>query len=118
VSLIYFFCHGNQPRIGDPNTYLAVGNDGAITAQDFIGWLTGWRKALKRRIWDAVRPLVFINACHSLAVEPETLVSYLDAFVTWGHAAGVIGTEVKVAQPGWAAAAAASWSPSRSRARL
>jgi hypothetical protein len=99
VSLVYFFCHGNRPHIGDPNTYLAVGNDEAITAPDFIGWLAGWRKALKRRIWDAVRPLVFINACHSLAVEPETLVSYLDAFVTWGHAAGVIGTEVKVAQP-------------------
>jgi len=46
-----------------------------------------------------VRPLIFVNACHSLAVEPETFVSYLDAFITDGHAAGVIGTEVKVAQP-------------------
>ena len=54
--------------------------------------------ALKKSFWNDVRPLIFINACHSLAIEPETLVSYLDAFVGRGHAAGVIGTEVKVSQ--------------------
>jgi hypothetical protein len=99
LSLVYFFCHGNRPRIGDPNTYLAVGNDEAIKAEDFVSWVEMWTDELHRPIWGDVRPLIFINACHSLAIEPETLVSYLDAFVTWGHAAGVIGTEVKVAQP-------------------
>jgi hypothetical protein len=45
-----------------------------------------------------VRPLVFINACHSLEINPTTLISYLQAFVGLAHAAGVIGTEVKVQQ--------------------
>lgn len=98
LSLVYFYCHGGRASDADPNTYLCVGNNEPITAQDFIGWLKSWREAYNKRIWSDVRPLVFINACHSLAIEPETLVSYLDAFVTWGHAAGVIGTEVKVAQ--------------------
>jgi CHAT domain len=99
LSLVYFFCHGNRLHIRDPNIYLAVGNDEAISADDFISWFERWANELARPIWGDVRPLIFINACHSLAIEPETLVSYLDAFVTWGHAAGVIGTEVKVAQP-------------------
>lgn len=98
VALIYFFCHGNRRNVLDPNVYLAVGNDEAITAQDFKAWLKRWRNKLKRWIWSEVRPLIFVNACHALAVEPETFVSYIDAFITDGHAAGVIGTEVKVAQ--------------------
>jgi hypothetical protein len=99
VALIYFFCHGDRSHVGDPNIYLAVGKNEAITAKDFIGWLKTWRTKLKRWIWGDVRPLVFINACHSLAIEPETFVTYVDAFITAGHAAGVIGTEVQVAQP-------------------
>lgn len=51
-----------------------------------------------KRVWDKVRPLVFVNACHSLDIRPDTLLSYLDAFVGAAHAAGVIGTEVKVDQ--------------------
>jgi kumamolisin len=98
LSLVYFFCHGHRPRAGDPDTYLAVGNDEAITADDFIAWVDTWTQESRRQIWGDVRPLIFVNACHSLAIEPETLVSYLDAFVTWGHAAGVIGTEIKVDQ--------------------
>lgn len=99
LSLVYFFCHGKRPWVGDPNTCLAVGNDESISAEDLTAWFDIWANELRRRIWGDIRPLIFINACHSLAIEPETLVSYLDAFVTWGHAAGVIGTEVKVAQP-------------------
>jgi hypothetical protein len=53
---------------------------------------------LRKIFWDKVRPLIFINACHSLAIEPATLVSFLQAFVGRGQAAGVIGTEVKVEQ--------------------
>jgi hypothetical protein len=100
LSLVYFFCHGQRrPGFRDPNIYLAVGNDEEISADDFTSWVEMWNDDLGRPIWGDVRPLIFVNACHSLAIEPETLVSYLDAFVTWGHAAGVIGTEVKVAQP-------------------
>jgi hypothetical protein len=49
-------------------------------------------------VWDTVRPLVFINACQSADILPETLLSYVDAFVGGGGAAGMIGTEVMVHQ--------------------
>ena len=98
LPFVYFFCHGERLNIADPNTYLGVGNREKITAGDFIGWTGEWYDSLHKQIWDAVRPLVFINACHALAIEPETLVSYLDAFVGRGCASGVIGTEVKVEQ--------------------
>ena len=98
VALVYFFCHGKRQNVIDPDTYLAVGNDEPITAHDFEGWLKVWRAKLNRWIWSDVRPLIFINACHSLAIEPKTFVTYLDAFITHGHAAGVIGTEVDVPQ--------------------
>jgi hypothetical protein len=98
LPFIYFFCHGNKLNVVDPNTWIAVGNNEAITTGDIIGWPQIWYSALKKSFWNDVRPLIFINACHSLAIEPETLVSYLDAFVGRGHAAGVIGTEVKVSQ--------------------
>jgi hypothetical protein len=98
LPFVYFYCHGERLNIADPNTYLGVGNHETITAGDFIGWTDVWYDSLHKKIWDAVRPLVFINACHALAIEPETLVSYLDAFVSRGRASGVIGTEVKVEQ--------------------
>ncbi len=53
---------------------------------------------LGRRPWKTSQPLVFINACHSLEIHPETVVGYVDAFVASGQAAGVIGTEARVNQ--------------------
>ncbi len=97
LPLVYFYCHGEQKNIADPDTWLGVGNREAITAKDFIGWVVVWQRKGKQ-IWDKVRPLVFVNACHSVAIFPNTLLSYLDAFVSTAHAAGVIGTEVKVHQ--------------------
>jgi CHAT domain len=97
LPLVYFYCHGERLNAADPNTYLGVGNREQITAGDLIGWIKTWRRRGKK-IWDSVRPLVFINACHSLEINPDTLVSYLSAFVGTARAAGVIGTEVKVHQ--------------------
>src|SRR5262249_11479326 len=89
LPLVYFYCHGERLNAADPNTYLGVGNREPITAGDLIGWIKTWRKRGKK-IWDSVRPLVFINACHSLEINPDTLVSYLSAFVGTARAAGVI----------------------------
>jgi hypothetical protein len=98
LPFVYFYCHGVRLNDADPNTSLGVGKNEIITTSDFTGWTKRWYSSLNKLIWDAVRPLVFINACHSLAIEPETLVSYLQAFVSRGRAAGVIGTEVQVEQ--------------------
>lgn len=98
LALLYFYCHGERRSAADPDVYLSVGRDEPLPAPEFIGWLDVWRRRDRLKVWDGVRPLVFVNACHSAAIYPETLVSYLDAFVGRAHAAGVIGTEVKVHQ--------------------
>jgi hypothetical protein len=99
LPVVYFYCHGEKPYDddADPNTYLGVGNNESIKATEFQGWVQTWLIE-KKVIWNKIRPLVFVNACHSLEIHPETLVSYLDAFVGTARAAGVIGTEVKVQQ--------------------
>ncbi len=100
LPFIYFYCHGERQRPGrGGDTYLGVGLREAIAANDFQGWVDNWRLFENRVVWDRIQPFIFLNACHSLEVSPETLVSYLDAFIGKGRAAGVIGTEVRVRQP-------------------
>jgi hypothetical protein len=97
LSLAYFYCHGEYAKVGDPNTYLQIGHGETITPADFGGWIDQWIDVLSgTRPWEKTRPLVFINACHSLEINPDTVSSYVEAFVASGHAAGVIGTEVRV----------------------
>jgi hypothetical protein len=96
LPFIYFLCHGARDTDADPDTYLSIGDQEKIRARDFIDWVQEWFLNDDRVVWDKIRPLIFINACHSLEISNKTLVSYLDAFLTTGHAAGVIGTEVRV----------------------
>jgi len=107
TPLVYFYCHGERPGISAPGvpsairreqTYLGIDGNETLTPTDIAGWVLQWRRDEGRRVWDRVRPLVFINACHSAEINPDTLVSYLDAFVGTANAAGVIGTEVRVNQ--------------------
>jgi hypothetical protein len=98
LPIAYFYCHGDKPpRRNSPDTWLAVGENDVISSSDIIGWVKGAR-IQGRKMWDKVRPLVVINACHSLDMEPETLLSYVDAFVGTANAAGLVGTEVRVPQ--------------------
>jgi caspase domain-containing protein/CHAT domain-containing protein len=97
LPLVYFFCHGEKLNAASSDTYLGIGRNEKITADDFNGWVKSWREG-GQQVWDRVRPLIFINACHSVEINPDTLVSYLGAFVRTARAAGVIGTEVKVHQ--------------------
>lgn len=97
LPVVYFYCHGDKDQIGGPDTYLSVGDKEQIKATELID-LFDMGFAENKVIWDQVRPLVLINACHSLEISPATLVSYVDAFVGGGNAVGVIGTEVKVPQ--------------------
>ena len=97
LPVVYFYCHGDKDQIGGPDTFLSVGDKEQIKATELID-LFDTAFAENKVIWDRVRPLVLINACHSLEISPATLVSYVDAFVGGGNAVGVIGTEVKVPQ--------------------
>jgi hypothetical protein len=98
LPIVYFYCHGERPLPNSTETYLGVGQQERITAIDFQNWVKDWLLRERKRVWNEVRPLIFINACHSIEISPDTLVSYLDAFVGAAHAAGVIGTEVRVNQ--------------------
>lgn len=100
TPLVYFYCHGERPSPqSTANTVLGVGKRQKLYPQDFNAWLMEWWDYGEgRKIWDEVRPLIFINACHSLEINPDSLVTYLDAFIESAHASGVIGTEVRVHQ--------------------
>jgi hypothetical protein len=96
LPFLYFLCHGQRDN-EEAATMLGVGKRERISPADINGWIDV-ALARNRRVWDDPQPLVFINACESLAITPDDIVDYLDAFVGKGHAAGVIGTEVRVDQ--------------------
>lgn len=97
LGVLYFYCHGQREK-DHAETYLAVGRNDALPPGDYLGRVDEWLDEMGHRPWEATQPLVFINACHSLDIRPETTISYVDAFVASGRAAGVIGTEVRVDQ--------------------
>ena len=99
LHLVYFYCHGNYPDQTGGDTYLGIGNRETLTGPDFESWRTEWWRQERIKVWDKIRPLIFINACHSVDIEPDSLVSLLKSFVGRAGAAGVIGTEVRVNQP-------------------
>ena len=98
LHLVYFYCHGNYPGQTGGDTYLGIGNKEMLTGPDFESWRTEWWRQERIKVWDKIRPLIFINACHSVDIEPDSLVSLLRSFVGRAGAAGVIGTEVRVNQ--------------------
>ena len=53
----------------------------------------------KKIRWDITRPLVFINGCHTTALEPEQAIEFISPFIENANAAGVIGTEITIFEP-------------------
>ena len=93
AHLVYFYCHGG---LADGLPYLALGEDGGPPfTSDMIRAYS--------IVWEVPRPLVFINGCHTVAVEPEQAFNFVSRLVETAGAAGVIGTEISnfedVAQP-------------------
>jgi Peptidase family C25 len=87
--LVYFYCHGGSTApMGVP--FLELGPQGS----------TGLNRSFldsEEIKWEHhPRPVVFINGCHTTALEPETLSSLVGAFVEDAKAIGVVGTEVTV----------------------
>ena len=101
LPLIYFYCHGRTAKLGDTGVdlltpYLEIGQGEKLGTGDLNAWAAAgqWR----RERWREVPPLVFINGCHTAALSPEQLITFVNAFAG-AEAAGVIGTETAVAQP-------------------
>lgn len=88
-QVVYFYCHGGLTDKGAP--YLLLGDKGG-------DWFV--RSNLRRRVrWEKVRPLVFINGCHTTQLTPERALDFVSGFVQTSNAAGVIGTEITIFEP-------------------
>lgn len=87
--LVYFYCHGGLDG-NEPYIRVGPGNGPRLTEAVLRS---------KRIQWNQPRPLVFINGCHTTALEPEQALEFVSSFVTLANAAGVIGTEITVFEP-------------------
>lgn len=93
--LVYFYCHGGVKANGTP--YIQVGSEtgrGRITRSNLR--VRGIRWGVET---GEPRPLVFINGCHTTALEPEVALDFVSAFVENAAASGVIGTEITILEP-------------------
>jgi hypothetical protein len=85
--VVYFYCHGGLQRDAP---YLQVGSPqdpGRILPSN----LTAYKIA-----WENPRPLVFLNGCHTTAVQPLQALDFVSRFVAKCNCAGVIGTEITI----------------------
>jgi hypothetical protein len=98
LPFVYFYCHGERRHAKDPNVVLSVGQKDKISPHTLVSWVMTWFRRSDKVVWENVKPLILVNACHSIAIEPDTFVNYVEAFMGTANAAGVIGTEVKVHQ--------------------
>jgi len=89
-QVVYFYCHGGLTPEKFP--YLSVGPPGEsrLTRSNLRDYEIRWRD---------VRPLVFINGCHTTALTPEAAIDLVSGFVETSHAAGVVGTEITIFEP-------------------
>lgn len=83
--LVYFYCHGGLTT--DETPYIKVGAQGQEGRISHVN--------LEDCLWTQPRPLVFINGCHTAALDPEHAFDLLTRFV-YMNAAGVIGTEITI----------------------
>ena len=89
AEIVYFYCHGG---VLEDVPFIQVGarTERGIT-RDLLR-----SEAIE---WSSPRPLVFINGCHTTALEPEMAIEFVSALVETSGAAGVIGTEITVFEP-------------------
>jgi hypothetical protein len=87
--LVYFFCHGGVAK-NVPYIQVGAPTERGITRDNL---------RFKQIRWDDSHPLVFINGCHTTALEPEVALELVSAFVENARASGVVGTEITIFEP-------------------
>jgi hypothetical protein len=88
-QVIYFYCHGGE---ADEVPYILVGDprtETGITADNLNAYDIYWEPPRPQ-------PLVFINGCHTTALEPDKALDFVTGFVRTSEAAGVVGTEITI----------------------
>jgi hypothetical protein len=86
--LVYFYCHGGLSA--DKKFYLSIGapGDGSYIVPSNLDVYVSWE--------EPPHPLVFINGCHTTAMDADTTLEFVTEFVQVIQACGVIGTEITV----------------------
>jgi len=84
--IVYFYVDGGR---SGTVPWLGIGQGERLQPTDL--------RALRVR-WHVPRPLVFINGCHTVNLEPEAMLDFVRAFAG-AHAAGVVGTEITLVEP-------------------
>ena len=89
THVVYFYCHGGLEQ---DVPFIKVGplTEEAITSVTLLN---------ERIRWEEPRPLVFLNGCHTVGLEPEQALEFVSALVRRAQAAGVVGTEITVFEP-------------------
>jgi hypothetical protein len=87
--IVYFYCHGG---FKNDKPFIKVGaeSEKGISPIDFATF------EIK---WDNPQPVVFVNGCHTIAMDPRLILDFASTFVISLHAAGVIGTEITIFEP-------------------
>jgi HEAT repeat protein len=87
--LVYFYCHGG---LDHDAPYLQVGRPPSpemILPSNMVEYV----------YWQNPRPLVFLNGCHTTAVDPLKALQFISPLVEECQCAGVIGTEITIFEP-------------------
>lgn len=89
-QVAYFYCHGGLTDKNMPYLRLGDKND---------DWFMRSNLLARDIYWDKIRPLVFINGCHTTQITPERALDFVSGFIETSGAAGVIGTEITIFEP-------------------
>ncbi len=93
AHVVYFYCHGEVIDAGgaaSPCIIVGPKNSAPIERANL-------RDEVGR--FSSPRPLVFINGCHTTALEPEAAIDLVSGFIERVNASGVIGTEITMFEP-------------------
>lgn len=88
AQVLYFYCHGG---VSQNTPYIQVG----ALSEPGIERSTLRQKGIRWSI-PRPRPLVFVNGCHTVDVEPEVAIEMVSGFVRRAGASAVIGTEITI----------------------
>jgi hypothetical protein len=97
-EIAYFLCHGEYDAT-KVEPYLGIGlRDASPAHRVYPNELLAWARTPPRKQWWDRRPLIFINGCHTSALMPNDILSFVETFGILG-ASGVIGTEISIRLP-------------------
>ena len=94
-QVVYFYCHGVTIKQDAQTSIPAL----MIGSQNTPGFFDTSNFRARRIRWPQARPLVIINGCHTTDISPDQALSFVQTFIEYVEAAGVIGTQITIFEP-------------------